>query len=252
MKLSLCIATYNEVENIHYPLDTAYDFVDEVIIVDGGSTDETVKKAKSYGSKIRVISTSNPPMFHINKQKAIEEAKGEWILQLDSDEALSPQLRNEIKHVISRPDAEDAYWISRKNFFLTRFLEKGGIYPDKTIRLYKNGKATFPCKSVHENVEITGTVGELNADLLHYADPTFERYIARWNRYTTLDAQILIEQKEKLCAPCYFFAKPVLTFLSIYFRHKGFMDGFAGFVWALFSAIRWWVVFIKHETMKAK
>src|SRR3989338_5781651 len=106
MKLSLCIATFNEESNIHYPLDSAYDFVDEVIIVDGGSTDKTVEKAKSYGNKIRIFTESNPAVFHINKQKAIERAKGEWILQLDADEALSDELKIEIKTIVMLSEAK--------------------------------------------------------------------------------------------------------------------------------------------------
>src|SRR3989344_1098978 len=181
MLLSLCIATYNEGKNIHYPLESAYDFVDEVVIVDGGSTDKTVEIAKSYGKKVRIIKTDNPAMFHKNKQKAIEAAHGEWILQLDEDEALSKELKDEIKVIrnqktqnhkqfknlnlensnLFRASSFDirisqkvAYWVPRKNFFLTRFLMKGGQYPDYTIRLYKNGCARFPCKSAHENVAI--------------------------------------------------------------------------------------------------
>ncbi|MFA9289379.1 MAG: glycosyltransferase family 2 protein [Weeksellaceae bacterium] len=246
MKLSLCIATYNEEAFIHYPLDSVYDIADEVIIVDGGSTDKTLEIARSYGKKVRVIETDNPPMFHINKQKAIEAAKGEWILQLDADEALSPELKKEIEMVIGSEKSEvSGYWINRQNFFLTRFLKKGGIYPDATIRLYKNKAATFPRKDVHENVNIEGEVGSLKSDILHYADPDFARYLARWNRYTTLDADMILKKKEHLCAPCYLFGKPVVTFFSIYFRHKGFQDGFAGFVWAAFSALRYWVIYIK-------
>ena len=101
MKLSLCIATHNEEKNIHYPLDSAYDLVDEVVIVDGESTDKTVKIAKSYGEKVKIITSNNPKMFHKNKQKAIEEARGDWILQLDADEELSPELKDEIKYIIS-------------------------------------------------------------------------------------------------------------------------------------------------------
>ena len=97
MRLSLCIATYNEEKNIHYSLDSAYDLVDEVIIVAGGSTDKTVEIAKSYGRKVKLFKEDNPQMFHINKQKAIERARGEWILQLDADEALSEELREEIR-----------------------------------------------------------------------------------------------------------------------------------------------------------
>ena len=250
MKLSLCIATFNEESFLKYPLDSVLELADEVIIVDGGSEDKTVEIAKSYGEKVRVISTENPKMFHINKQKAIEQAKGEWILQLDADEAISDDLKLEIMSIITTDSAKDGYWIPRKNWFLNRFLTKGGIYPDYTIRLYKNGKAHFPCKTVHENVEIKGEVGYLKGDLLHYADPNFDRYLTRWNRYTSLDVKMIIEKKEELNWFMYFVVKPKLTFLSIYFRHKGFQDGFPGFVWALFSSIRYWVIYIKWWSSK--
>lgn len=252
MKLSLCIATYNEEQFIHYPLDSAYDFVDEIIIVDGGSADKTVEIAKAYGSKVTVYSEENPAMFHINKQKAIERATGDWIIQLDADEALSDELKKEIQTIILKNDDSVAYWLPRKNWFLNRFLTKGGIYPDYTIRLYKKGVAHFPCKSVHENVEVKGKVGYIKNDLLHFADPDFARYLARWNRYTTLDVQMILDKKEYLCAPCYFIGKPLMTFFSIYFRHLGFKDGFAGFIWALFSSIRYWVIYIKWWQISQK
>jgi glycosyltransferase involved in cell wall biosynthesis len=245
MKLSVCLATFNEEQFIKYPLDSIAELADEIIIVDGGSEDKTIEIAKSYGPKVRIITTTNPTMFHINKQKAIDEAKGEWILQLDADEAVSNDLKIEIMSIIASEDAKEGYWIPRKNWFLNRFLTKGGIYPDYTIRLYKNGKAKFPCKSVHENVEVNGIVGYIKSDLLHYADPNFERYLSRWNRYTSLDVELMQKNKETPNAFIYFVVKPKLTFLSIYFRHRGFQDGFPGFVWALFSAIRYWVIYIK-------
>ena len=96
MKLSLCIAVFNEEKNIHYPLDSTYDLADEVVIIDGASTDKTVEVAESYGPKVRVIHAKYEKMFHKNKQKAIEAAKGEWILQLDADESLSDELKLEI------------------------------------------------------------------------------------------------------------------------------------------------------------
>lgn len=261
MKLSLCLATFNEEQFIRYPLDSAYDIADEVIIVDGGSTDKTLEIAKSYGDKIRIIETDNPPMFHINKQKSIEAAKGEWILQLDADEALSPELKKEIQEVIVSKTAMLAYWLPRKNFFLTRFLEKGGQYPDYTIRFYKNGAVRFPCKSVHENVELTGenphttdAIGHLKQALLHYADPEFSRYLKRWDRYTTLDADLILkaDSNAQLSQFQYFFWKPFSTFFMMYFRHKGFVDGFPGFVFAMFSSIRFWLIYIKVWQYKEK
>ncbi len=255
MKLSLCIATFNEEKFIRYPLDSAHDLVDEVIIVDGGSSDKTLEIVKSYGEKVRVIQTTNPPMFHINKQKAIETAKGEWILQLDADEALSEELKEEIRQVVSGDRSgrdPEAYWLPRKNFFLTRFLEKGGQYPDYTIRLYKNGVASFPRKTVHEQVEVKGEVGYLKSPLLHYADPDFSRYLTRWNRYSSLDAEILIKEGKRVGFFSYFFVKPTVWFLKTYIRHKGFMDGFPGFVFALFSSLRFWAIYIKVWSLRKK
>ena len=251
MKLSLCLATYNEEKNIHYPLDSCIEWVDEVIVVDGGSEDKTVEIAKSYGKKVRVIETDNPLIFHKNKQKAIDAAKGEWILQLDADEEVSGELKKEILDIIhSSPAAHAAYWMPRKNLFLTRFLTKGGVYPDYTIRFYKNGTATFPCKTVHENVDIKGSIGYLKKDLMHYADPDFDRYLMRWNRYTTLDAELMVKEGKRICFPCFFIGKPISTFFNMYILHKGFVDGYAGFVFALFSSIRFWAIYIKARQLK--
>ncbi len=273
MRLSLCIAVYNEEKNIHYPLDSAYDFVDEVIIVDGGSTDKTVEIARSYGKKVKIFLQDNPPMFHLNKQKAIEKATGDWILQLDADEALSEDLKKEVLKLLQlqnsklKSNQHIAYYIPRKNFFLTRFLMKGGQYPDYTIRLYRKGCARFPCKDVHENVEIIthnlklktqkpenwkSKIGYLKNPILHYADPEFSRYLLRWDRYTTIEAEQLSKIrdlrskiKKIIVGLEYFFWKPSFTFFSMYFRHLGFLDGFPGFIFSLFSSIRFWVIYVK-------
>ena len=246
MKLSLCIAAFNEEKNIHYPMDSALDLVDEVIIVDGGSIDRTIEVAKFYGKKVKIINSDNPVMFHKNKQKAIESAKGEWILQLDADEELTEELKSEIQNVVGDDlrAVPVAYNIPRKNWFLTGFLMKGGQYPDYTIRLYKNGMAKFPCKDVHENVEVKGEVGYLKNPLLHYADPDFSRYLMRWDRYTTAEVERM-SKDTKLNFFNYFFWKPKITFFMMYFRHKGFMDGFPGFIFALFSSIRFWAIYTK-------
>lgn len=282
MRLSLCIATFNEEAFIHYPLDSVYDIVDEVVIVDGGSTDKTLDIVRAYGDKVKIFPYDNPPMFHINKQRALEHAQGDWILQLDADEALSPELKQEIMSIVEvgSPDQNKnavAYWLPRKNFFLKRFLEKGGQYPDYTIRLYKRGHARFPCKTVHENVEISHKgfdtihpresgdpvdsrlrgneneytensqkhIGYLKSPLLHYADPDFSRYLKRWDRYTTLDAKLILERTEPISFFNYFFAQPFITFFMMYVRHKGFMDGFPGFIFALFSSMRFFAIYTK-------
>ncbi len=247
MTLSLCIPTFNEAKNVHYPLDSCIDWVDEVVIIDGGSSDGTVDLVKRYGKKVRVFEVDNPPNFLLNKQRAIERAKGDWILQLDADEEVSERLKCEILSTLQREEQKDGYWIPRKNLFLGRFLMKGGVYPDRVLRLYKRSKAYFELKHVHEHAKIDGEVGELNAPLEHYADPEFGRYLKRWVRYNKLDVKLLAEQG---AAPSFFqycFWKPASTFVSMFGRHKGFMDGWQGFVFAFFSSIRYIDIYLRYR-----
>lgn len=250
MKLSVALATYNEQSCIKRCLDAIADIADEIVVVDGQSSDDTVKILQGY-PKARIISTTNKPMFHLNKQMAIEACKGDWILQLDADEVVSPELKAEILSTIEKPTA-DGYWINRRNFFLGHYLTKGGVYPDPTIRLYKNGSGKLPCKDVHEQAEITGIVGHLKTDLLHYADPTFSRYLMRNDRYTALIATEL-KQSHVSNNPYnfikYFVFKPIHWFLLTFFRHRGYVDGFPGFVFSWYSSLRFPLAYIKLYEM---
>lgn len=253
--LSVAIATFNEAANIDRCLKALTGWVDEIIIVDGQSTDNTIDLAKKY-PQVKTISTTNKPFFHINKQIAIDKAKGDWILQLDADEVVSPKLKEEILSVIGDPQiSENGFWINRRNFFLDRFLTKGGQYPDATLRLYRRGFGRLPCRSVHEQAEVDGKVGHLQNDLLHYADPDFDRYLTRNNRYTSLMAQELAAAKLPLNAQTflnYFLIKPITTFFSIYCRHRGFQDGFPGFIFAYYSAISFQSAYVKYYGQKQK
>lgn len=244
--ISIAIATFNEAENINRCLNAVADWADEIIVVDGSSTDDTVKITKKY-KNTRLIVTDNKPMFHINKQMAIDACKSDWILQLDADEVVTPSLKEEILKTIV-DSKYNAYWIKRKNFFLGRFLTKGGVYPDPTIRLYRRGFARLPCKDVHEQAEVKGETGTLNSDLLHYADPTFSRYLLRNDRYTSLIAHDLKDKGVKINFIGfinYFICKPIYWFFLAYFRHRGYVDSFPGFIFAWYSSLRFPLAYIK-------
>lgn len=246
-KLSVAIATFNEEKNIGACLESV-KWVDEIVVVDGSSTDKTAKIAKKYADK--VIITTNKPMFHINKNLAIGECSADWVLQLDADERVTHELKNEILKVINSNPQESGFWIRRKNYFLGRFLKKGGQYPDPVIRLFRKGKGKLPEKSVHEQIEIEGKVGWLKNYLIHYAYPSFFSYLHRSNRYTTHDAKLMLKGEIPVSKPeflQYFLIKPFVTFFSIYIRHKGFLDGFAGFVFAAFSALHHTTTYIKYK-----
>jgi len=247
IKLSVVLATFNEEKNLSDCLDSVKLLADEIVVVDGTSKDKTRVIAKSFGA--RVYKVPNVPIFHKNKQLAVDKAKGKWILQLDADERLTPELKKEIQQVIkTKKPAFTGYYLPRKNWFLTRFLTKGGQYPDHVIRLFLKGKGHFPCITVHEQIEINGSVGYLKHPLTHLSDTSFNRYLTRFNRYTSLDAQALKQQGRKATftlAIKYFIIKPLSWFFSTFIRHKGFVDGLPGFIFSLMSSLRFPVIYLK-------
>lgn len=244
--ISVAIATFNEEKNIGKCLESVWNWVSEIVLVDGSSKDNTVEIAKKY--KAKIIIADNPKNFHINKQKAIDACKSEWILQLDADELVSNELKKEILDVTGK-NKVDGYWIPRKNYFLGRWLSKGGQYPDYTLRLYKKGKGRLPAKNVHEQAEVKGETGYLRNPLLHYPYADFSEYLEHFNRYTNIFADEYKTNKLAISLFSfinYVFIKPTYWFLLTYIRHKGFVDGFPGFVFSFFSALRFPVSYIKY------
>lgn len=283
--LSVVLAVRNESGNIGRCLESIKSIADEIIVVDEHSTDKTREIAQKYGAK--VFLEPHHDIFHITKQKALEKAVGDWVLQLDADEEVTPALAKEIKGVINMSnedikkrfdfdiremyhfkkhqrliEARDgkigqetgevvAFFIPRLNIFLGRPMRYGGVYPDGVIRLVKNGKAHFPQKSVHEQIQIDGKVSWLFNDLVHYDSPTMKRYLARFNRYTDLQATELTaasEPKNFWSFFLYTIYKPLYTFFNIYFRHKGMLDGSQGLLWAFFSSMHFPVAYYKYIT----
>ncbi len=284
MKLSVVLATRNEEENIARCLKSVKDIADEIIVFDEYSTDNTKKIAESFGAKVYL--EPHHDIFHITKQKAIDTAKGEWILQLDADEVVTPELAKELifvtdgqsiiisdnkkqnlferhQQLLEQRDGKlgkdtgeiVAYFVPRRNMFLGKPLIHAGVYPDGVIRLFKKGKAYLPCKSVHEQMVIDGKVSWLNGDLLHYDSPSLKRYLMRLNRYTDLHADELKENgvtKSLISFIQYAFIKPSFTFLNLFFRHKGFLDGVNGFLWSFFSALHFPIAYFKYVTQVVK
>lgn len=236
--LSVALATYNEERNLARCLASVQDTAGEIIVVDGGSGDKTCDIAASFGAT--VVHTGNPPIFHINKQKALDRCRGRWILQLDADEEVSGELMNEIEATIKAHPEQNGFFLPRKNYFLGHWLRKGGQYPDYVIRLVRNGKAHFPAKSVHEQIAVDGDVGHLTHALHHYTYDSIGEYRKKARTYVALEASELHARHlvpSVTTALSYYLVKPSATFFLLFFRHKGFVDGWYGFLFALFSAM---------------
>lgn len=282
-KLSVVLAVRNEEENIGRCLESVRNIADEIVVVDEYSTDKTREIAESFGAKVYL--EPHHDIFHITKQKALDYATGDWILQLDADEVVTEDLAREIWRVINHQspitnyqsqkarlfqkhqkliEERDGpigkktgeivgYFIPRRNMFLGKPLIHAGVYPDGVIRLVKRGKARFPQKSVHEQIQLDGDVSWLESDLLHYDSPTLKRYLSRLNRYTDLKAQELKNSK----TPRNFWSflrftviYPSSYFLLLYIRHRGFLDGVSGFLWSFFSALHFPIAYFKFLTDK--
>ena len=137
-KISAAMATFNEEKNIVDCIESLKSFADEIVVVDGTSSDRTAELARRQGA--RVIVTTNKLMFHINKNIAFKNCRGDWIFYIDADERVTEDLATEIKGIVAKEPSENGFWVNRKNWFLGGFLTKGGAYPDPVIR-------RFPCNN---------------------------------------------------------------------------------------------------------
>lgn len=250
-KVSVVLAVHNEEKTLKKCLDSVVDFADEIIVVDGESTDKTAEIAKSFSAK--VISTTNKQNFHINKQLGNDAAKYPFVLQLDADEQCDKDLISWILEL--KQTSEDifqklpsAWWIKRKNNFLGGYLKKGGQYPDPVIRFFKNGEARLPQKNVHEQMVVDGEIGWAGGHLLHDSNPDLKTYMRKFATYTSFEAQRLKDNKTKPTlsfALSYLFIKPLITFFSLAIRHKGILDGWRGLAFAMLSASHHPIVYLK-------
>lgn len=254
--ISVVLATHNEEALLGKCLESVKKIADEIIIADGESTDKTLEIAHDFGAKI--IKTTNKANFHLNKQLAMDEAKGLLVLQLDADEIVDEPLANFIQKTatqLAKLSSEEqqqfqpkAWNLQRRNYFLGKFLTKGGQYPDPVIRLFINGFAKLPQRDIHEQMTVDGEVATAPGHLLHYSNPSFSDYLRKFNRYTSFKAQQLQDQQVPVNPVSmieYGLIKPILTFFSLFLRHKGFRDGIPGFVFALMSGIYWQISYLK-------
>lgn len=231
--ISSIVITYNEESNIRDCLESL-KWTGEIIVIDSGSTDLTVKIAEEFTDNVHVI--ENIP-YGMKRNIGIEKATGDWIIWLDADERVTPELKNEILQVTGSPVASDAYLINRKSFFINKFIKHCGWYPDFTLRLFQRSSSIrFDNARVHEKTNYTGIAVKLKNELLHYTVPGFEHYINKMNRYTTLSAEEL-QSKEKNASYFDIIFRPAFSFFKMYFLKLGFLDGYMGLVLCTFSSI---------------
>jgi glycosyltransferase involved in cell wall biosynthesis len=240
--LSVAIITKNEESNLARTL-ASVQFADEIVVLDSASTDRTVEIARSFNAKVYDEAWKG---FAGSKNSAISKCSGTWILSLDADEELSPQLQQQIKTLLPSNPPTDAYYLRRRNLFLGRWIKHGGFYPDPKLRLFRRTAANFTAppqfenRPVHETIAFDGIAATLDYDLIHHAYPTLETYIEHMDRYSTLGCGLLIAAgKTSRTLPAFVanvFIIPQLTFVWNYIFRLGFLDGREGFLLHLYHS----------------
>lgn len=238
MELSVVLITQNEEANLPRTLESVLPLVGdgrgEIIVVDSGSTDRTLEIATSYGAKIFPEKWKG---FAGQKNSAMEKAGRDWILQLDADESLEPELAQEIKQAIAQNTNVVGYFIPRKNFFLGRWIKHGGFYPDPKLRLIRKGAGQFEEHGAHPTIKVNGSTGQLKHAMLHHAYPTLRGYIDHMNSYSSQGAQFAISQGRHGFSFADIVIRPLLTFVYNYFIRLGFLDGREGLLLHLYHSV---------------
>jgi glycosyltransferase involved in cell wall biosynthesis len=229
--LSVAMIAMNEEANLPRTLQSV-KWADEIVLVDSGSRDRTIEIAKSFGAK-----TSFHQFGGHGEQKnvALDLCTGDWILLLDADEVLTPELQIEIQQLLAAEPSFDAYWIPRLNLYFGRWIRHGGFYPDRKLRLFKRGVARLgEGVGPHSTPQFGGPKGKLKGDMLHYAYPTMGIYLEHMDRYSS-DIAPLLAKRGKVSTSFGAFIwnailNPAATFLYNYFFRLGFLDGREGLI----------------------
>ena len=237
VKLTVTVITLNEAENIGPALESV-SWADEIIVVDSHSTDDTAAVARRYASRVEV---RDWPGYSAQKNYAAEMASNDWILSIDADERVTPELAAEIRALAAGTPQARGYRIPRVTWYLGRWIRGTDWYPDYQLRLYDRRAGRWNGRAVHESVSLDGAPGVLRHDLQHHAYRDISEHLATIDRYTTLAAgQWLAEGRRTSAAGAV--AHAGFAFLRNYVLRRGFMDGSAGLI---VSALNAYYVFLK-------
>jgi len=239
-KISACIISFNEENKIEDCLKSLLPVVDEIVVVDSNSTDRTIEITRKYTDKI----VKQPFLGHIEqKNLAVENASHDWIISLDCDERLSKELQRSILAIKDRLDDADAYCMSRKTFYVYRWLNHCW-YPDIKTRLFNKGTAYWGGTNPHDHIITRGdNILRLKGDIYHYSFDNISDHLQTIDKFTEIGAEELIRKNKSfnLLSPL---THATWIFIKLYFLKRGFMDGFAGLTVSVLSYMH---VYVKYS-----
>jgi len=225
------VVTRNEEERLRACLE-AVVWADEIVVVDAESEDKTVAIAQEFTDRVVVRPW---PGYAAQKNTALDLATGDWVLSLDADEVVSPELRAEIARVLASDGPADGYAVPRRNIFCGRWVRHGGLYPDRQLRLFRRGRGRFEGRAVHESVRVDGRVEPVAGHLEHRSYRDVSDFLVRADRYSTLAAEEAVAQGQRAGVSA-LVLRPFGRFLAMYVVQGGFLDGWRGFLLATLYA----------------
>lgn len=240
----------NEEHNIVDCLESV-KWADEIIVVDSGSTDKTIDLARQFTDKVLTVEWKG---YGATKNVALDQATGDWILWLDADERVPPELAEEIQSVLREDTMCAGFDVARRAYFLGKWIKHCGWYPGRVTRLFRKDKSRFTETNVHEQIVVVGKIGNLLHDLLHFTDPDLQHYFHKFNKYTSLAAKDMQAAGKKFSLYD-ILVRPPFLFFKMYIMRRGFLDGIQGFMLSVVSAAYVFTKYAKlwelqHQTMK--
>jgi len=231
--ISAVLITHNEAENLPDCLASLQDWVDEIVVVDNHSSDDTVRIAQQHGAK--VLQTPDWPGFGVQKNRALDLATCDWVLSIDADERVTPELMAEIQSILATEPTLTAYEIPRLSWYCGKFIRHAGWRPDFVLRLFERDSARFSDDLVHERVVPTGNVGQLKHALLHYSYRNFSQVLHKVNAYSSASAQqAFASGKRSSVAGA--MGHGAWAFFRTYVLRAGFLDGSHGLALSISNA----------------
>ena len=242
ISLSVIIITKNEAHNIRACLESAA-WADEIIVVDSGSTDDTIAIAREFTPQVY---QHDWPGFGAQKNRALGYASRDWVLSLDADERVTSELRSQIIKAMGSAQ-ENGFYFPRLSQFCGQFIKHSGWYPDYVLRLFKREKGRFSDDLVHESVILQGPSGRLSSPLLHYSYMNEEDVSRKVEQYASA-AALQMSRNGRVITHADAPARAGWAFFRTYFLRLGFLDGMAGFGIARMNA---WTTYLKYKKLKA-
>lgn len=232
MNLSAIVITRDNERTIGRCIESL-TWVGEIVVVDSGSTDRTVEICRALGAQVHT--TADWPGHGPQKNRALDQAGGAWVLSIDSDEWVTPELRSEIERVLAAPDSAPGYAIPRRSSFCGRFMRHSGWWPDYVVRLFRRDAGRFTDDHTHERLVVSGRIGRLREPIMHEAITDLDQMLTKMNAYSSSSAAMKLERNERgtLLAGVLHGA---WAFFRTYFLRLGFLDGREGFILAVANA----------------